>query len=467
MKFPGGWRSGVLLAVLFVGVTEFAHGQYSFRRGDVDQDAQFTIGDPVANLELLFVGGEITCLDVLDANDDGAADLADPVYLLAYLFGGGAEPAVPFQDCGFDTTADGLGCTGSIGYCFGLGGSTMLAPSISTSIEAEVADLNGDGLPDLLVAESGSGTGRVAIWLRLPRGGYGAPQGLPLASASDVVVADLDLDGDLDLVAVGTGGDYRAYTNDGAGVFSTSWTFSTWPPTFSIAVADCNSDGIPDLLYDDWSNLLFRPGTGSGDFGPATVAVPMGNTSDETQVADLNLDGIMDVVWVTFDSPTLGAALGNGDGTFSSTFNLPVGPPSSFSESAVLAIGDLNNDTFPDLVTSGTNPSAVRTYLGDGAGGFTFTSQMSIGGARDGVALGDIDFDGNLDVAAGRWWDGLTVGLGNGAGGFSFHGNYSLGTFTANPWFTKIVDADGDGDLDVLGGRANDGVGIIENLYHP
>jgi len=85
----------------------------TFVRGDIQQDGDITIGDPIALLTILFIGGtdELNCEDARDVNDDAQVDLADPISLLSYLFSSGAMPVAPFPGCGLDPTADdGLSC---------------------------------------------------------------------------------------------------------------------------------------------------------------------------------------------------------------------------------------------------------------------------------------------------------------------------------------------------------------------
>lgn len=84
----------------------------SFQRGDINLDGALDLGDPIALLGYLFIGGATPgCLDSADTNDDGAIDLGDPILVLGHLFTGGASPADPFEECGTDpTTDDSLNC---------------------------------------------------------------------------------------------------------------------------------------------------------------------------------------------------------------------------------------------------------------------------------------------------------------------------------------------------------------------
>lgn len=105
------------LLLLLVLTTVPVQADWTFVRGDANDDANLDVSDAVAELLYLFGGAPAVCLDALDANDDGTVDLADPVYSLSYLFAGGAAPAEPFPACGTDGTPDGLDCTGPLVSC--------------------------------------------------------------------------------------------------------------------------------------------------------------------------------------------------------------------------------------------------------------------------------------------------------------------------------------------------------------
>lgn len=82
-----------------------------FVRGDCSADGEYTIGDPFALLNFLFLSGaEPTCLVACDANDNGGLGLDDAVYMLQNLFVSGPNPPQPFPVCGGDPTPDNLNC---------------------------------------------------------------------------------------------------------------------------------------------------------------------------------------------------------------------------------------------------------------------------------------------------------------------------------------------------------------------
>lgn len=71
-----------------------------FIRGDVNADQSINISDVIGELEYLFSGGGLSCLEAANTNSDNSLDLSDAVYLLLYLFSGGSPPGSPHPGCG-------------------------------------------------------------------------------------------------------------------------------------------------------------------------------------------------------------------------------------------------------------------------------------------------------------------------------------------------------------------------------
>src|SRR6185437_11162001 len=131
---------------------------------------------------------------------------------------------------------------------------------------------------------------------------------------------------------------------------------------------------------------------------------------------------------------------GNGDGTFT-TLNSGTG-----NGDAGIAVGDFNKDGKLDVVAAANNGIAVM--LGNGTGGFS-TTTYSAGTTPYAVAVGDFNGDGNLDVApANETSNDVTVLLGNGTGGFSAAPGspFSAGS---GPDALAVGDFNGDGNLDL------------------
>jgi hypothetical protein len=347
--------------------------------------------------------------------------------------------------------------------------------------DVAVADLNGDGTPDLAVADAGAngtnaGSG-VEILLGNGDGSFQAPVHYDAGlGTSSIAVGDFKDNGIPDLVVANAGQDYLGTNShlsvlfgNGDGSFQAPVDYSTGGNTNFVTVADLNGDGIldwvatnraADVSAADVSVLL---GRGDGSFEPAMhYAVTPGATA--LAVGDFNGDGVPDVVSVSNFSND-GAAdvlLGNGDGTFHSAGAFAVGPfPSS------VAVGDFNGDGTLDFVTADREVAAgcVSVVLGNGDGSFRVGVSTNIGGTGipEGAAVGDFNGDGVADMAVVDT-NSAVVLLGNGDATFQAPVAYPAG---AVPTSIAVADVNGDGIPDLIVGDSgtypytNGGVAVL------
>jgi len=224
------------------------------------------------------------------------------------------------------------------------------------------ADFNGDGKLDLLVNQESSGA---VILLGNGDGTFTQPMatGIPAALA----VADLNGDGIPDLVVsfVTTTNGYnstvtQAYLGNGDGTFRAGSNLPLSEAFSNMAVGDFNGDGIADLAGTStfFASPVVFLGNGDGTFTQAsTGSFPNSGDGNPSSIvaADLNHDGKLDIVitngnsysypgYVNTYNPDFEVLLGNGDGTFNA-----VGANTTLGSTAYAVVGDFNGDGKPEL----------------------------------------------------------------------------------------------------------------------
>ncbi len=371
-------------------------------------------------------------------------------------------------------------CTnGSVSVLLGVGDGTFLTPpNYATGGEyaysVAISDVNGDGNPDVIVAnECGNNNcpnGALSVLLGNGNGTFQPAVNYATAGqdAYSVAVANLIPSGPPDLVVANecaidncASGAVSVLLGNGDGTFQPAVPYATGGQTaLSVAVADVNGDGTPDLLVaNESSNSVgVLLGNGDGTFQPAVTYATSGNNAYSLAVADVNGDGFPDLV-VANECATGGCAngsisvlLGNGNGTFQAAATYPTAGQNTYS----VAICDVNGDGMPDLVVANQCASSsncangsVNVLLGNGDGTFQAAVSTSTPYPLDfpaPLALADFNGDGFLDVASGS---GDVLLLGNGDG--TFQSPLTLGAFGAGI-ASGDVNLDGEPDLAVSNG---------------
>jgi hypothetical protein len=309
------------------------------------------------------------------------------------------------------------------------------------------ADFDRDGILDLAATDDVSN--EVAILLGLgdgtftPNGTYSVGSG-----PSSLCAVDVDADGALDLVVANRDSDDVSFLlGTGTGLFAPGGTASVNAGPQSVRPGDFNADGIVDLVTangtsGDVSVLL---GLGGGSFAPA-VPYTVGTSPQAVRVGDLDNDGACDLVVANYGSSTVSVRLGAGDGSFGGESTYSTG-----STPASLDLGDLNGDGWLDAVVVNESSNTISRLLGDGSGGFGVRSSFGTGGAPTDVKIGDVNGDGYLDaVVSCVDADGIVVHRGRGDGSFATPPTvYPCGP---DPLSLACGDLDGDGDLDLATG---------------
>lgn len=314
------------------------------------------------------------------------------------------------------------------------------------------ADLDGDG--DLDVISGSERDDRVA-WYANDGSGVFGPQHLvssEVLEANWVHAADLDADGDVDLLVFSWGAhELSWFANDGAGSFSApvvlaSMVYGMDRPT----TADVDGDGDTDIVAcSAGSEISWYPNDGAGGFGaPQPIDVSTAPDPQHAACADLDNDGDVDIVYAC---QTPGYVLNNGDGTFAAAVPMP----GNFTDCRNMEIADMNGDGILDAVGSSYYAGQhSQLFLGNGDGSFA-TVQHLYGPGNTYSIPTDADGDGDPDMVSTYDYDGTMYWYANdGTGVFGTAQEVSLTVYGANCLYS--ADLDGDGDQDLLSASGSD-----------
>jgi hypothetical protein len=265
------------------------------------------------------------------------------------------------------------------------------------------------------------------------------------SAPSSVAGGDFNGDGKPDLaVANIQSNNVSVLLGNGDGTFQTAVNYPVGGSPSSVAVGDLNGDGKLDLVVaNSGSNTVsVLLGNGNGTF-QAAINHAVGNSPKSVAIGNFNGDGKLDLAVANPGSNTVSVLLGNGDGTFGITQSYNIG-----NNPCSVAIGDFNGDGKADLVTADYS-GGVSILLGNGAGLFSWAGDYVSGDSPVSVAVGDLNGDGKLDLATANY-DGndVSILLGNGDGTFGMPARYS--TSSSNPDNVILTDINGDGRADVV-----------------
>jgi len=341
------------------------------------------------------------------------------------------------------TVASGTACAGTIGFTNAADASVGSNP-ISNPVSVAIGDFNNDGKQDIAVSNIFSGSNTVSIRLGDGAGGFSGTTEVSVGSTPySVAVGDFNGDGKQDLAVANAGSNTVSIRlGDGAGGFSGTTEISVGSVPRSVAVGDFNVDGKQDIATaDDLSNTVsIRLGDGAGGFS-VQPDVSVGGRPWSVAIGDFNNDAKDDIAAANYNSDTVSIRLGDGAGGFSVQPDVSVG-----NHPQSVAIGDFNNDGKQDFAVSNffAAPGTVSIRLGDGAGGFSGTTEVTVGSGPHSVSIGDFNNDGKQDFAVATNGT-VSIRLGDGAGGFS--GGTEVGVST-NSISAAIGDFNHDGKQD-------------------
>jgi hypothetical protein len=392
---------------------------------------------------------------------------------------GTISQVTPVNGAVYTVTVTGIAGYGTLGLNLvdnasirGFAGNSLLPANFALSLQSQVAiaisvppdsvavaDLNGDGKPDL-VSANGTNPGSVNVALG---NGNGTFQGQTTFAAgaypAAVTVMDLNGDGTPDLIVVNqSSGTVAVLMGNGNGTFQSQVTYAVGVNPVFVTSVDVNGDNKPDLVVvnSGTNNVSVLLGNGNGTFqGQTTWAT--GSAPTAVAALDINGDGSPDLVVANGASGTVSVLLGNGNGTFQNQATFASG-----ANPSAVTLADLNGDGKPDLVVANQTSAAVSVLLGNGNGTFQSRTSFTVGTNPVSVVEQDINGDGNSDlVVANQGSNSLSVLLGNGNGTFQQQVTFATGL---DPVAVVAADVSGDARPDLIVANQQSGnIGVFLN----
>jgi hypothetical protein len=278
------------------------------------------------------------------------------------------------------------------------------------------ADIDGNGTPDLVVANEGgdSSPGSISVLLGQGDGSFvlqvqpdpskpgETVDNLPAdLGTRAVAIGNIDAEAGLDVLALNTrSSSISVYTSDGHGIFTPRDPLPTGAAPQDLALIDLNGDGKLDLVVATSNDdaVTVQLGNGNRTFA-AAQSHPVGTAPNRLKLGDVNNDGKLDITATNSRSGDLSVLLGDGHGGFGAARTFVAD-----AEPQVLTLGDFNNDGLiePATATQGsdTGPS-VAVPVNRGQGVLHAVEDIRVGGGPSAVAVADLDGDGLSDMLVG------------------------------------------------------------------
>lgn len=331
-----------------------------------------------------------------DVNGDG---LNDVVMTTSYYF----DPAHDYKLFVFLQNPDG----------------TLAVPAIhatrGTPKSVAIADMDGDGLADVIVGNNGLG---IEVFKQGVPGILDSSTFYSTPYSDKIRAADLNNDGLMDVVGIDWGSNFAGVMlGNASGTLSTAVTYTAPHGGYNdLEVGDINGDGLSDIvvmsgqLYSSYPNLSVLTQL-AGGFSPV-ASYNVGSNTSGVGVGDVDGDGKSDVV-VSYGgnkpNASIGLFLQNGSGTLTS-------PPTSLTSYDIpesVDVADVNLDGKQDVIVLHGGWTAAGVYLQQADGSLAPEDLYSIPYASHynthGLAIGDINNDGRPDIAIADYNSGLVI----------------------------------------------------------
>ncbi|HEY7096678.1 MAG TPA: FG-GAP-like repeat-containing protein [Terriglobales bacterium] len=303
-----------------------------------------------------------------------------------------------------------------------------------------VGDFNQDGKSDLAVLNHVS----LSVVLGNGNGTFGPPVAFTTDSGPEYM-AVVDLNGDqIPDLAVSASSSNKAdvFIGKGDGTFFPRQAFATQEDPGRVVAGDFDGDHKPDLAVSGHAVSLLL-GNGDGTLQPE-LEFGAGIGAGALAVGNFNQDGTTDLATAIgyFDKNSVFILLGNKDGTLRARRENETGR-GSYTTAAGVAVGDFNNDGRLDLASTNSGDNVLSVMLGNGDTSFQPHLDSPTGSTPLALHTGDFNGDGNLDVAVANYYNDQTISvlMGNGNGTFHPKVNYVVGE---SPSSVGVGDFDGD-----------------------
>ena len=349
---------------------------------------------------------------------------------------------------------------------------------------AIIADLNGDQMNDVVVANDyfNTVTGRSGLSLLINngQGGFCDPLDIDLGMGTRPQhIAAADIDGDL-RPGPDRRFDRRAFfpnaqanallllRNNGDATFRPFERLAAGDGPLHVVAADLNLDGQMDLVAANFrsQDLSILLGVGDGRFG-AAQNVPVGQQPLAVQVGSVNDDGFPDIIVAVYGANEVIILAGSGNGAFATRSSL-----TGFDRPADVKLGDFNGDSRLDLAVANYGTNQIILLQGNDGGTFNGRTAIDVGVQPQRIAVGDVDGNGSLDLLSANEGDGtVSVLLNDGTGNFTVPIRVGMPSSDSQwrsvPQQVAVGDLDGDSDLDLVVPHFAHGITVHFNEIAP
>ena len=345
-----------------------------------------------------------------------------------------------------------------------------IATSANRPYDVHVADIDGDGDLDIVSASYADDT---IAWYENDGAADPSWTAVDIATSADgaygVHVADMDGDGDLDIVSASIKDNTIAwYENDGAA--DPSWTAvdiatnAVWAR--DVHVADMDGDGDLDIVSASYADDTIAWYENDGAANPSWTAVDIATSADgahDVEVADMDGDGDLDIVSASYEDDTI--AWYENDGAADPSWTA-VDIATNADSVRDVYVADMDGDGDLDIVSASVNDDTIAWHENDGAADPSWTSvdiTTTADGAFD-VHVADMDGDGDLDIVSAYIYEHtINWHENDGAVNPSWSNAVVDLNYPYQPTDVFVADMDGDGDLDIVRANGIEAIAWYEN----